>query len=38
MVALRCTGAQVGGHASLVTTTRYIEADADAQRKVVALI
>ena len=29
---------QLAGHASLGTTARYIEADADAQRKVVALI
>jgi integrase/recombinase XerD len=29
---------QLAGHASLGTTSRYIEADHDAQRKVVALI
>ena len=29
---------QLAGHASLSTTARYIESDADAQRKVVALI
>src|SRR3984893_16570407 len=29
---------QLAGHASLGTTARYIEADADAQKKVVALI
>jgi integrase/recombinase XerC len=29
---------QLAGHSSLGTTARYIEADADAQRKVVALI
>jgi integrase/recombinase XerC len=29
---------QLAGHASLATTSRYIEADAEAQRKVVALI
>jgi integrase/recombinase XerC len=29
---------QLAGHASLQTTARYIEGDADAQRKVVALI
>jgi len=29
---------QLAGHASLGTTARYIEADAEAQRKVVALI
>ena len=29
---------QLAGHASLGTTARYIEADHDAQRKVVALI
>lgn len=29
---------QLAGHANLSTTARYIEADADAQRKVVALI
>ncbi len=29
---------QLAGHASLSTTARYIEADVDAQRKVVALI
>jgi integrase/recombinase XerD len=28
----------LAGHASLGTTARYIEVDADAQRKVVALI
>jgi integrase/recombinase XerD len=29
---------QLAGHASLQTTSRYIEGDADAQRKIVALI
>jgi integrase/recombinase XerD len=29
---------QLAGHSSLGTTARYIEADHDAQRKVVALI
>ena len=31
-------GADAGGHAALSTTERYIEADVEAQRKVVELI